>query len=202
MNTIEHIVFDIGRVLIHYDPEIPFRQLIPDAAEREWFFANVCTPAWNIEQDRGRSWTEAEAELVAIYPDHEKSIRAFRRHWHEMVPHHHEVTVDILRRLVDEGHDVTLLTNFAADTLCEARERFDFLNITRGITVSGEVGLIKPDPAIYRHHVEAFELNPETTLFIDDSAANIESARKAGWQGIHLTAPCDLPGHLEAYSLA
>ena len=76
---IEHIVFDIGSVLIHYDPEIPFKKLIPDDTERRWFFDNVCTSEWNFEQDRGRSWPHAEALLIDQYPEHTDLIRAFRR---------------------------------------------------------------------------------------------------------------------------
>lgn len=187
MPEIRHIVFDVGRVLIHYDPEIPFRRLIPDDERRRWFFANVCTPEWNVEQDRGRSWQEAEALLIADHPAEEDRIRGFRRHWHEMVPHHYEDSVVILDTLIDAGHDVTLLTNFASDTFAEARERFGFLNRPRGVTVSGEIGAIKPDRAIYDHHVDTHGLEPAATLFIDDSAKNVDGAIDAGWQAVLFT---------------
>ncbi|MEQ9248527.1 MAG: HAD family phosphatase, partial [Nitratireductor sp.] len=139
MNEIRHIVFDIGRVLIHYDPEIPYRRLIPDDARRRWFLENVCTGDWNIEQDRGRRWEDAEALLIAEHPQEEENIRGFRRHWHEMVPYAYDDSVAMLETLIDAGHDVTMLTNFAADTFSEARERSTFLNRPRGVTVSGEV---------------------------------------------------------------
>ena len=84
MTAIKHVVFDIGKVLINYDPERPFLRLIPDAEERRNFFANICTHDWNIEQDRGRSWEEAEALLIADFPQHESNIRGFRKYWHEM----------------------------------------------------------------------------------------------------------------------
>lgn len=185
--SIDHIVFDIGKVLIHYDPNIPYARLIPDEAERAWFFANVCTHDWNIEQDRGRSWADAEAMLIAAFPEHEANILAFRRHWREMVPHAYEGSVAIFNSLIDQGHDVTMLTNFAADTFAEARAIFPFLNLPRGVTVSGEVGLIKPDLAIYQRHTADFDLNPQATLFIDDSLPNVEAAKKAGWQAVHFT---------------
>ena len=121
MSEIRHIVFDIGRVLIHYDPELPYRRLIPDEARRRWFLSNVCTPAWNIEQDRGRGWAEAESELVEAFPAEAELIRAFRGNWHEMVPHAYDGSVAILEALVDGGHDVTMLTNFASDTFRESR---------------------------------------------------------------------------------
>ncbi len=184
MPQIRHIVFDIGKVLIHYDPDLPFQRLIPDAARRQWFFDTVCTHDWNLEQDRGRSWADAEALLIEAHPGEADNIRAFRRFWHEMVPHAYEDSVAIMTGLIDSGHDVTMLTNFAADTFSEARQRFDFLNRPRGVTVSGEIGLIKPDIAIYQRHAADFGLDPAASVFIDDSVKNVEGARAAGWQAV------------------
>ncbi len=184
---IRHIVFDIGKVLIHYDPDLPFSRLIPDAAERRWFLENVCTPEWNVEQDRGRSWSEAERLLIADHPDHADNIRNFRTCWHEMVPHAYEESVALMERLIDAGRDVTLLTNFAPDTFEEARRRFPFLERARGVTVSGEVGMIKPERGIYDHHARTFGLEPAATLFIDDSQKNVDGARQAGWQAVVFT---------------
>lgn len=187
MTEIRHIVFDIGKVLVHYDPNLPFSRLIPDAEKRNWFFANVCTSAWNLEQDRGRTWEEAEALLIAEHPDHVENIRNFRRHWHEMVPHAYEDSVALMEGLIDSGHDVTLLTNWASDTFSESRSRFPFLEKPRGVTVSGDIGLIKPDRAIYDHHVASFGLDPAASLFIDDSQKNVDGAQAAGWQAVLFT---------------
>lgn len=198
---IRHIVFDIGRVLIHYDPNIPFSRLIPDEQERLWFFENVCTHDWNVEQDRGREWAEAEAELIGKYPEYAGHIRAFRRHWHEMVPDALEDSVSIMLALIAAGHDVTMLTNFARDTFTEARQRFAFLNAPRGVTVSGEVGLIKPDRAIFEHHADAFGLQPENTLFIDDVLANVTGAQSAGWQAVQFVDAARLRADLAALGL-
>ncbi|PSJ61420.1 HAD family hydrolase [Pseudaminobacter soli (ex Li et al. 2025)] len=184
MTEIRHIVFDVGKVLIHYDPNLPFSRLIPDEAERKWFFDTVCTNDWNIEQDRGRTWEEAEALLIADFPDHEENIRNFRRHWHEMVPHAYDDSVAIMEALIDRGHDVTILSNWARDTFVEARTRFPFLERPRGLTVSGEVGLIKPDRAIYDLHAATFGLEPAATIFIDDSQKNVDGAKAAGWQAV------------------
>jgi 2-haloacid dehalogenase len=181
---IAHVVFDVGRVLIEWDMENAWRDLIPDPARRRWFMDNVCTPAWNAEQDRGRPWAQAEAALVKIHPEHETPIRAFRTNWRLTVPGANDGTVAILRQLLADGRDVTLLTNFAADTFAEARQRFAFLGETRGATVSGEVGHIKPEAAIFGIHARAFALDPRATLFIDDSAANVTAAIAAGWQGL------------------
>lgn len=187
MTEIRHIVFDIGKVLIHYDPDLAYRDLIPDAGERQWFLDTVTTNAWNVEQDRGRTWQDAEALLIGDFPDHEANIRAFRQNWHKMVPHAYDGSVAILEALIEDGRDVTMLTNFAADTFAEARERFAFLQKPRGVTVSGACGFIKPDAAIYDLHARTFGLNPQHTLFIDDSAKNVEGARRAGWQAVQFT---------------
>ena len=201
MSEISHIVFDIGRVLIHYDPELPFLRLIPDEEERRWFFENVCTSPWNIEQDRGRTWQEAEAELLAIHPQHAENIRNFRRYWLEMVPHAYDDSVALMERLIDNGHDVTLLTNWAADTFAEARSRYRFLEKPRGITVSGEIRAIKPDRAIYDHHVRSFGLEPAATLFIDDSQKNVKGAIAAGWQAVLFTDAATLESDLARFGI-
>ncbi|MEM7461416.1 MAG: HAD family phosphatase [Pseudomonadota bacterium] len=187
MSSLDHIVFDVGRVLVHWDPELAYLDLIPDKKERSWFLENVCTPEWNIEQDRGRPWNEAESVLIADFPDHEEYIRAFRQNWHKMVPHEQEESVEILRTLIGQGRDITLLTNFAADTFSEAGGRFEFLNETRGATVSGLVGYLKPEREIYDLHANTFGLEPSATLFIDDSEKNVEGAKQAGWNAVLFT---------------
>lgn len=197
MSEIRHIVYDIGKVLIHYDPDLPFSRIIPDPVVRRWFFDNVCTSEWNIEQDRGRTWEEAEALLIADFPEHENSIRAFRRHWHDMVPHAYDDSVALMEGLVDAGHDVTMLTNWASDTFREARGRFPFLERPRGVTVSGDIGLIKPDRRIYDRHVASFDLDPKASLFIDDSQKNVDGAINAGWQAVLFTNAKTLEADLE-----
>ncbi|WP_306119592.1 MULTISPECIES: HAD family phosphatase [unclassified Roseitalea] len=181
---IRHIVFDVGKVLIHYDPSLGFRDVISDEDERAWFLANVCTGAWNVEQDRGRPWAEAEAVLIAAHPEWEREIRAFRQNWRLMVPHALDDTVAILTALIEEGRDITFLTNFAADTFLEAQQMYPFLTAGRGVTVSGRVKLIKPEREIFALHTATFDLDPEATLFIDDSAVNVEGARAFGWQAV------------------
>ncbi len=181
MPEIKHIVFDIGRVLLHWDPELPYRRLIPDEARRRWFLDTVCNGVWNKEQDRGRSWAEAETVLIAEFPDEADLIRAYRANWHDMVPHAYPDVSEILEALIDNGHDVTMLTNFNDETFNEVVERFDFLKRPRGVTVSGAVRLLKPDRAIYDHHVEAFGLERTAIFFTDDSPANVQAATDAGW---------------------
>ena len=202
MNEIRHIVFDIGRVLVHWDAEIPYRRLIPDESERRHFLTHICSHAWNIEQDRGRSWREAEDVLIAQYPEHEAMIRAFRQNWAEMVPHHLPDTLAIRDSLIAQGYDVTALTNFAADTFDEARAMYPFLDRFRGITVSAHIGLMKPELAIYRHHEKAFGLDPAATLFFDDSLLNVEGARAAGWNAEQFVGAETMRADLARYGVA
>jgi 2-haloacid dehalogenase len=201
MTEIRHIVFDVGRVLVHYDPHQAYYDLLPVQAEREAFFRDVCTHDWNIEQDRGRSWEDAEAEAIGRHPDKHELIRAFRKNWHLMVSHEYPESVAIYRTLIANGHDVTLLTNFAKDTFREAQRTFPALAESRGVTVSGDVRLIKPDPAIYEHHTRAFALTPSATLFIDDSRANIAGARAAGWNAELFTGVEKLRDDLKRYGI-
>jgi 2-haloacid dehalogenase len=198
---IDHIVFDIGKVLIQYDPHLGLLDAIPSKERRDWFFANVCTHDWNIEQDRGRAWADAEALLIDQFPDEEANIRAFRQNWHKMVPGAIDGSVAIMRKLIEHDRDVTMLTNFAADTFKEAQQIFPFLNEPRGVTVSGDVGLIKPDLAIYEMHHGAFGLNPSRTLFIDDVPANVDAARKVGWQAVRFIDAEVLRGDLEGFGV-
>ena len=201
-NQVKHVVFDIGKVLLHYDPELAYLDVIPDEAERRWFLENICTGAWNIEQDRGRSWQDAEALLIEAHPEKSSHIRAFRQNWNLMVPHSYDDSVVILRGLIAEGNDVTMLTNFASDTLREAQGRFPFLTESRGVTVSGDIRMLKPDREIYDHHVASFNLDPAATLFIDDSPANVEGAKAAGWQAVHFTDAPKLADDLRSLGLS
>jgi 2-haloacid dehalogenase len=198
---IDHIVFDIGKVLIHYDPHIPFSRIIPDEEERNWFFQNVCTHEWNLEQDRGRTWLDAEALLIASHPEREEQIRAFRTHWHEMVSHAYDGSVAIMEGLIAQGRDVTMLTNFAADTFAQAKTIFPFLSKPRGVTVSGEIQLIKPDVAIYEKHARDFGLDPVATVFIDDNADNVKGAKAAGWHSVQFIDPPTLRRDLAGFGI-
>lgn len=201
MTTINHIVFDIGKVLIHWDPEIPYKKLIPDDEERNWFFENICTPEWNLEQDRGRSWTDAEDVLIAEYPDHETNIRAFRKVRPDMISHEVPGTFQIMQSLVEAGHDVTMLTNFHQDTYVIAKDTYPLLDLPRGATVSADVKLVKPDPEIYMLHAREFELEPENILFFDDTDNNVEAARQARWQAELFTSSEQMKADLIRYGI-
>lgn len=201
MSEIRHVVFDLGQVLIRWDPEAPYRALIPDAGERRRFLAEVVSHEWNLEQDRGRSWADAEAALIAEHPQHADLIRVFRRDWHQMIPGEIAESVAILETLSDSSVDVTALTNWAADTFAETEARFPFLSRFRGITVSGRIGLIKPDPAIYHRHAADHGLSHAHTLFFDDNVGNVEAARAVGWQAEQFVSAEQLAADLRRYGL-
>lgn len=180
---VDTVVFDLGGVLIDWNPRHLYRRLFDDEAAMERFLAEVCSPAWNARQDAGRPWSEAVAELVARFPAQADLIAAYRGRWTEMLGGAIEGTVDVLRELKAGGARLYALTNWSQETFPAARERFDFLADFAGIVVSGEEGLVKPDPLLYRRLIDRHALVPERTLFIDDAPANVAAAEALGMRG-------------------
>ncbi|KUL95274.1 2-haloalkanoic acid dehalogenase [Bosea sp. WAO] len=196
------VVFDVGNVLLRWDPFHLYRDLIPDDARRDWFLANVCTAAWNIEQDRGRSWTDAVAILIAAHPEWEREIRAFDERWHETVPGVIDDSVAVLEELKERGEKVYAITNFSREKWAECLVRFPFLRSFDGAIVSAHERLLKPDPAIYRVLTERYELDAGDCIFIDDSEKNVLGARSVGMRAVHFREPIDLRGELRALGAA
>lgn len=197
------VVFDLGAVLIEWDPRNLYRRIFTgDAALMEWFLAEVCPGSWNVEQDRGRSWEDAIAEATARHPGFAAEIRAFRARWPEMVPGAIAGTVDILERLHAAGVPLYAITNWAADTFAETVPRFPFLRHFRHIVVSGDLKVIKPDPAIYHALATACDLDLSTCVFIDDSPKNVRGAEAVGMTGLHYTTPARLAADLAALGFA
>jgi 2-haloacid dehalogenase len=188
--TIRAVVFDFGGVLFDWSPQHLYRKLIADDQERQWFLDNICTQAWNTEQDAGRTLAEATHSLVAQYPHHETLIKAYYDRWHEMLRGPLSEGVAILKALHQVDMPLFGLTNWSAETFPYARANYPFLQCFRDIVVSGELKLIKPDAAIYhaslgqvRAHLP--DIQPGEVVFIDDVAGNIDAAIALGWQGIH-----------------
>jgi 2-haloacid dehalogenase len=182
------VVFDLGNVLIDWDPRYLYRKLFGgDDAAMDRFLAEVCTPAWNLEQDRGRPFAEACALLVRDHPDKRELIEAWPSRYPETIAGPVAGTVEILAELRDRGVPLYALSNWSAETFPHARERFAFLQWFRGIVLSGELRMAKPDPAIYRHLFDTYGLRPEDTVFIDDAPRNIEAAASLGMHAVHFT---------------
>lgn len=184
------VVFDIGNVLIHWDPRIVYRTVFASETEVDHFLTHVLPPEWNLEQDRGRGWSEAEAERIALFPDSAEHIRAFRLRWREMVPHAIDGTVAILAKLKAAGVPLYAITNFASDTFREAQAMYPYLaDSFIDIVISGEEKLIKPDPAIFRVLLERQGLAAADCVFVDDSRKNVEAAAALGFHALLFTGP-------------
>jgi 2-haloacid dehalogenase len=184
------VVFDFGNVLLHWDPRIVYNTLFPTAAQVDDFLTRVLPPSWNLEQDRGRSWQEAEAIQIALFPDHAAEIRAFRARWREMIPYPIGGTVHILEKLKAAQVPLYGITNFASDTLSEAKTIYPFLaHSFIDIVVSGDEKLLKPDPAIYQVLLKRQKLEASDCVFIDDSVKNVEAAANLGFHALHFTTP-------------
>jgi len=196
------VVFDLGGVLIEWDPRHLYRKLFPgDEAAMERFLAEVCTHDWNRCQDAGRSFAEGARLLKAEHPGKAELIDAYGARFDEMMPGPIDGAVEILAELRERDTPLYGLTNFSAETFPPACERFEFLRCFRGILVSGEVKLIKPDPRIYEMLIERFGLDPRRTVYIDDVEANVAAARPFGIHAIRYTTPAALREELVALGL-
>ncbi len=199
MNPIHAVVFDLGEVLIDWNPRYLYGQLFDSSEEMEQFLDTICTPEWNAQQDAGRPFRDAVALLQKQHPEFHALIEAYHTRWEEMLGDANHGSVDLLRRVKKTTLPVYALTNWSHEKFPIARGRFDFLNWFDGIVVSGEEKLKKPDLAIYQVMLERYRLEPQHTLFIDDSLANVEAARQLGIQAIHFHNAIQLEQALQEY---
>ena len=187
---IDTLVFDLGGVLIDWNPEYLYNKIFPNEEERRWFLSTICTPVWNEEQDGGRSLAEGTEQLVLQYPEHEASIRAYYDRWQEMMGGPIHETVEIFRELKFKTRlKLYALTNWSAETFPVALELYDFLHWFDGRLVSGEEKVRKPFPVIYRLLIERFGIQPERAIYVDDNIRNVLPARDLGFVGIHFRTP-------------
>ncbi len=190
MRTIDTIVFDLGGVLIDWNPAYLYRKLFSNEEEMTYFLREICTPSWNEQQDAGRPLSEATSWLVNKHPEYEDLIRAFYERWEEMIAGPVHETVHILEHLYRQNkHRLYALTNWSHETFPIAQARFAFLNRFEGILVSGEEKLIKPDPRIFYLLFERFGIQPEHALFIDDNPKNVEAAQRCGMHALQFHSP-------------
>lgn len=184
MTRKDTIVFDVGNVLIRWDPEFLYEKILPDAEQRRFFLTQVCPPPWNLAQDKGRPFADAIAEASARHPDYADAAAAWFDRWIEMVPGPVDGMPAVFDALKVAGYRMLGLTNFSAETWDTARAAQPVLNRFDGVLVSGTVGHIKPEPEIYRILFDRFDLDPARAVFIDDSPANIAAGRALGLDGI------------------
>jgi 2-haloacid dehalogenase len=190
---IDTLIFDLGGVLIDWNPRYLYRNIFHSEEKVEWFIENICTIEWNENQDAGRSLHEATEELVFKFPESEHEIRAYYDRWEEMLGGVIPGAVEILRLLKDANNfRVYALTNWSAETFPVALARYGFLKWFDGIIVSGEEKTRKPFPEIYHILFSRFNVNPSETVFIDDNLRNIEGAKALDLAVIHFQSPDQL----------
>lgn len=180
MAEVGAVVFDIGGVLLEWDPRLVYRELLPDPADLDRFLAEICTPVWNATLDAGRPFDEACDELAARHPDHAELIHAWKRQ-DEMIAGEIAGTAGLVDRLHTAGTPLYLLTNMPTEVFAARRRRYAVLEPFDGAVVSGEEGVLKPSAEIFARLRDRFDLDPPATLFVDDQEANVAGARSAGF---------------------
>ena len=195
------VVFDLGGVLLDWDPRHLYRKLFDDEADMERFLSEVCTMEWHHAHDLGVPPERTMPPLIAAHPEYAEMIRAWPERSEEMLGGPIDATVEILRELKEAGVPVYALTNMETWTYPGRRERYDFLRWFDGTVVSGFEGVAKPDRKVFELLLGRFNLTAESTLFIDDSPKNVAAARSAGLQAIEFESPAALRRCLEAAGL-
>jgi HAD superfamily hydrolase (TIGR01509 family) len=183
------VIFDIGNVLLDWDPRHLYRKIFSCADEMEWFLSHVCTTQWLRDLDRGVPFMDAVAQLSARFPDYAREIAAFDARWQETLTGTIDGSVRLLEQLFAQGVPLYALTNFSAEKYVETQPLYSFFARFRGVLVSGAEGMIKPDLAIYRLMLARYGLEASRCFFIDDSAANVESAKSVGIDAVRFTDP-------------
>ncbi len=203
MTQINTIIFDLGGVLIDWQPEYVYLdEFNGDREKMQWFFDNICTQDWNENQDAGYPMAKATEERVALFPEYEALIRMFYGRWVEMLGNAIIGTVEILNTLItSKNYKVVALTNWSSETFPIALERFEFLQWFDGIVVSGDEKTRKPFDEIYELTLNRYDITAENAVFIDDNHRNIEAANALGINGIQFKSPEQLISQLKAYNI-
>jgi 2-haloacid dehalogenase len=191
MTRWDAVVFDLGGVLIEWDPRHLYRRFLSDH-EVELFLTTVCTPAWNAEQDAGRSFREGVDALVERFPEHAALVRAYWERWAEMLGDPVAGAEALVTDVIAAGTRCLALTNWSAETFPIARKRFPWLACFDGIVVSGEECVTKPDARLYRTLLERYSLRADQCLFVDDMPANVRAASVLGFHAIEFGGVDDL----------
>jgi len=195
---INTIIFDLGGVLIDWNPRYVFKEYFDDPDQMEWFLNTICSWDWNENQDAGYPLAQATEDKVKEYPEWEKEIRVYYGRWEEMLGEAIDDTVAILKTVIDDPkYRVYALTNWSAETFPIAQERFDFLNWFEGIVVSGIEKTRKPLPEIYQIILDRYQVNASEAIFIDDSPKNVKGSEDMGIQAIHFQSPVQLKEALQ-----
>lgn len=201
MTKIDTIIFDLGGVLVDWNPAYVYRKVFNGNEEKvQWFLNTVCTSDWNIEQDAGRTIKEAEAIKIAEFPQYEKWIQLYYKEWHHMFSVPIEENVSLFKKIKSSGnYKVYALTNWSAETWPIALKLFPFLNDFDGVVVSGQEKTRKPFLDIYTILLNRYNIIPENAIFIDDNEENIVAAKKIKLNGVHYESPSQLLKSINSY---
>tara|TARA_B100001094_G_scaffold54357_1_gene49881 strand:- start:17365 stop:17976 length:612 start_codon:yes stop_codon:yes gene_type:complete len=195
---IKTIIFDLGGVLIDWNPEYVYlKEFNGDRIKMKWFFDNICTPSWNEQQDKGKLMKKATQERVKLFPEYKRLIEMFYGRWEEMLKKEISGTVKILEDLKRNNYRLIALTNWSAETFPIAKKKYKFLKLFEGIVVSGKIKMLKPFKEIYDFTLEKYNLDPKECVFIDDRLDNIQGAVRCGINGIHFESPEKLINELK-----
>jgi len=189
-------VFDLGGVVVDWNPRHLYRKLFADAAAMEHFLEEIGFAEWNMEQDRGRSYAEGVRLLAEQFPHHAAMIAAYDHRWEESIPGPIHGTLEILDQLRAAGYPLHALTNWSAEKFAIAERRFPFDEWFDQIVVSGREGICKPEPAIFEKLLERTGRTAGDCLFVDDSAANVHAAEELGFRGLLFESPDQLHDEL------
>jgi len=200
--TPKAVIFDIGRVLYHWDPRFLYERLIPEGEALDAFLREVVTHDWHYQHDEGRDFADTSAELIARHPQHEALIAAWGPQFGESIPGPVEHMHALVERLDAAGVPLFAITNFSHEFFPPFRaQEAALFDRFRDIVVSGEEKLVKPDPALYRLALDRFGLRPEEAVFIDDNAANVAGAEAMGLRSILFVGAEDCIARLRALGL-
>ena len=187
------IVFDLGGVLVDWQPRYVYETVFDDADELEYFLKEVCNGQWmGLTDGGGHAWDSAAAELAARFPQYREAIALFRPRWQEMLRGEIAATAALLQRLKEQGHRLLALTNWAADTWDESVARLPSLALFEGVLVSGKEGVRKPDAAIFRLLCDRYGIDPARSIFIDDNRTNVDAAAQLGFDALFFSSPAQL----------
>jgi len=190
MQIYNTIIFDLGAVLIDWNPDYLYKKLIANDQERKWFLENICTPDWNEEQDSGRPLKEATEMLIEKYPGQETMIRAYYERWEEMLNGPIEGTLEIFKLLKEKNvMQLIALTNWSSETFPIALVKYNFLHWFHGRVVSGEEKTRKPFKGIYETLIKRYSVIPSEAIFVDDNKRNLIPAEELGITALHFTSP-------------
>ncbi|MDH5474783.1 MAG: HAD family phosphatase [Cyclobacteriaceae bacterium] len=194
---IENIVFDFGGVLVDWNPRYLYQDLFDTDEQMEYFLTHICTESWNIEQDAGRSLEEATKTLQKQFPEYTSLIQRYYDDWEVMLNDQIAENTALLPKLKDKNYRLFGLTNWSGETFPIALKRFSFFKIFEGIVVSGDEKMIKPSDEIYFLLLNRYQLDPKTSIFIDDNSKNIAAAKKIGFHTIHFCEGTNLEEELK-----